>query len=270
MNIPVQNGQLPQGFCFTDFQTLLNAFSAQQFVSFSAISSIVASATPPADHTVAWLQLDALGAPVRLYFFARGAWLSRHPMVTGSIILWNQVLPDFTTFDGGDANAAPWSDLSGQMWQLAATLTNFPGGSGGSVQVLGGTKTSQVPLGVGTLPSGAAVAVGATGGEEVHQLTVGELAGHQHFIANTDVGTKSSPDISSNAALFTNYKQSQAGADTTDYVLRGTSTTPTVGPTSIIGNGGVQGNGLGHNTLPPYLGVYFLQRTSRLFYVVHP
>src|SRR5215468_2300821 len=97
----VQNGQLPSGFCPPDYQTLLNAFSAVQFVNLNVSSGLIISATPPgaSDHDKAWLQLDSMGNPVRIYWFANGAWLSAHPLPPGFTMLWNQALPNFNTFD---------------------------------------------------------------------------------------------------------------------------------------------------------------------------
>lgn len=244
-NVPVQNGQLPQGFCPGDYQTLLNAFSAAQFINISLTNNIVVSATPPADHTVAWLQLDSFGRPVRTYFFAQGAWLSQHPLNPGFTMLWNQALPNFTTFDGGDANAAPFGALSGQMWQVMATTLDGLGTQVGA---------AQFPVGVGTFASSGAVAVGATGGEDIHKLTQPELFPHSHILHALRV--------------------QHGSVDTTVFTpSTGDSAQQPDGATQITGGDPTTGNpptaALGHNNLPPYFGVYFLQRTNRLFYVVN-
>lgn len=240
MNVPVQNGQLPQGFCPPDLQTMLNGFSAAQFVALPTITGLSVSSTPPADHTVAWLQLDSFGRPVRIYFFAQGAWLSQHPLPPGFTMLWNQGLPDFTTFDGGDNHAAPYSALSGQMWQLCSTTLDGLG-----TQVL----QARAPLGVGTLPSGTLVPLAGTGGEESHVLT---------------------PTEQGNLTITTTRDVEAAGPDHSvldTITINGTAMGPTNnGPFTIP----LAGTVLGHNTLPPYYGIYFLQRTNRLFYVVNP
>jgi|SRR6516225_10820809 hypothetical protein len=264
MNVPVQNGQLPQGFCPPDYQTMLNAFSAQQFVSVDTIAGTVVSATPPADHTTSWLQLDSFGRPVRTYYFAQGAWLSLHPLPPGFTMLWNQVLPNFTIFDGGDANAAPWSALSGQMWQLmAATLDGL------SVAPLNDVMNAKFPVGVGTFlkPDGTVssgpIAVGAntTGngvtGEDVHILSKPELPAHDHIPDPTS-------DKPHKILLVAPYAGSITGSDTVN-----SGSEQAVGPNDGAAIANV-GQGLGHNNLPPMTGVYFLQRTNRLFYVVPP
>jgi hypothetical protein len=242
--LQVQAGTLPSGFCPADYQTILNTFSANQTVILPAsASSLQVSATKPSDTTKPWLQLDSLGRPVRIYVFAQGAWIAQHPLVSGFIMIWTGALPDFTVFDGGDGNAI--GPYSGPMWQQANTALN---GSGTAI------LAAQVPLGVGTLPSGAAVAVGATGGEETHKLTVQELFPHTHGVHVLRVQHGS---VDTN--VFTN--------DTADSAQQPDSTTLTTGGDPATGNPPTAA--LGHNTLPPYYGVYFLQRTSRLFYAVN-
>jgi len=262
MNVPVLNGQLPQGFCPPDYQTMLNAFSAQQFVQIDAVSTgSVASNTPPADHSVTWLQLDSLGRPVRTYFYY-GAWLSRHPLPPGFTMLWNQALPNFQTFDGGDAVAAPWSDVSGQMWQLmAATLDGL------SVAPANDVMNTRVPIGVGTFrnPDGTlstrTVVLGQQGGEDQHILTQPEIAPHYHttkVAVNKAVKDGGSTDTSGKGGFVGPIVD--GGTEILTSVAEGD---PATAPP-----GGVPTQALAHNTLPPYNGVYFLQRTNRLFYVV--
>lgn len=256
MNIPLQNGQLPQGFCPPDYQTMLNGFTAQQYVSINSLASIIVSSTPPgaSDHDKAWLQLDSSGRPVRLYFFAQGAWLSPHPLQPGFTMIWNQALPNFQTFDGGDASAAPFAAISGQMWQLMATTLDGLG-----TQV----AQAQFPAGVGTLPSGALVTLGGVGGEEVHRLTQQELFPHSHTVLPTIGGGLLKRDsnfntVDPNGSIISD--QAQGGAPGAPPLVTGnTGGDPAQNPPT---------QALGHNTLPPFYGVYFLQRTNRLFYVV--
>lgn len=255
MNIPIQNGQLPMGFCPPDFQTMLNAFSAAQFAVFSSLSSLVVSSSPPADHTVAWLRLDSFGNPVRIYFFAQGAWLSPHPLLPGFTMLWNQALPNFTTYDGGDASIPPFSAITGQMWQLMAATTNGldlggkkPGDAG---YVNPQVMVAQFPVGVGTFPappagSGVMVSVAGTGGFDQHVLAAAEVPAHTHQVGSQD----STADV---------------GGDIAQEFVRsfGSGTGP---PATSSSFGSTPNNAFG--TLPPYYGVYFLQRTNRLFYTV--
>lgn len=221
LTLPVSAGQLPEGFCPTTYQQMLNGFSGVQTVTFpTTFSGVVTSATPPSDTTQVWLQLDSLGRPVRFYTFAQGSWLSLHPTVPGFIMIWPTALPDFTTFDGGDANAP--GAASGPMWQQFTGLN------------------AKFPIGAGTLPSTTVVPVGGTGGEEVHVLTVAELAAHTHIMPDSPGGggTGGRTDYNVPPGVNQNF--------------------------STDSTGGSQG----HNTLPPYLGVLYLQRSNRLFYAV--
>lgn len=252
MLIPVSNGQLPSGFCPPDLQTMLNGFTAAQFVNFSTVNGVVVSSTPPgaSDHDKPWLQLDTAGRPVRLYFFAQGAWLSQHPLQPGFTMIWNQALPNFQTFDGGDASAAPYAAISGQMWQLCSTTLDGLG-----TQVL----NSAMPLGVGTLPSGATVGLAQTGGEDLHKLTQQELWPHAHgttIAINRAVPNGGQVDPSGHGGFAGSFL-SDGGTEIQ---------TRTVGGDPSTGNPPIAA--LPHNTLSPYYGVYFLQRTQRLFYVV--
>jgi len=258
MNVTVQNGLLPQGFCPSDYQSLLNAFSAVQFVPINSVSSIVVSPTPPADHSVAWLQTDSNGNPIRIYVVASGAWLSPHPLQPGHTMIWNQTLPNLQTYDGGDASVAPFSDLSGQMWQLMATTLD-----GNGTQV----AQAQFPVGVGTTVNSGAVVVGAnnvtdTGvnGEDKHVLLDTELALHRHYLANTDFGNPIAGPFLSNSTQMN--QGAGGGSNFLDYKLTGSANPATQGLSSIVGSN------IAHNTLPPFYGVYFLQRTIRRFYVV--
>lgn len=149
--LPVVAGILPTGTCFSSEQERLSAFSAKQSVTFpSTFSGVSASQTKPTDTTQAWLQLDTENRPTRLYYFANGAWLSLHPSVPGTTMIWTGGLPDFTTFDGGDSSLTI-SATTGPMWQV----------------VLAGT----FPVGAGPLTNGPTVGVGNTGGSATATLT---------------------------------------------------------------------------------------------------
>lgn len=220
--IPVQPTQLPSGFCPEGYQSLLNAFSAHQFVDVTGVAGgLTVSATKPSDQSLPWLQLDQFGRPVRIYKFAQGAWLSLHPDVSGKTILWTTTLPDFTTFDGGDALAA--SAISGPMWEEVTELR------------------ARFPLGAGTLPSATAVAIGDTGGEELHVLVIDELPEHAHTVS-----ARTASDINAGGRTI--------AGNGTEF------------PDSF--NTGTVGADQGHATMPPWLGVAFLRRTSRMYYRV--
>lgn len=231
MIIPVQPGQLANGFCPASYQDMVNGFSAVQTVTIPDNTSISVSATKPADKTKPWLQLDQFGRPVRLYWFAQGAWLSYHPMPSGLTMIWTDVLPNFTTFDGGDAN--PLSVLSGPMWEVVSALS------------------AKFPLGAGTLPSGTVVNIGDAGGEEKHVLLQAELPTF-------------SPTMKFNAAQADgDFSPVPVGAD-----LLGSTNPPVLNPAPMTMTGDPIGSNTAHNNMPVWFGVAFLRRTTRLYYSV--
>lgn len=232
MVLPVTPGQLPSGFCPTDFQGMLNGFSAVQSVNVSpaaGATSVVVSSTKPTDQTVLWLRTDQFGRPERVYYFASGAWLSLHPSVPGTTIIWTDVLPNFTTFDGGDALAL--SAISGAMWEAVTDLA------------------ARFPVGTGTLPSGTVIAVGDKSGEEKHVLLPTELAVHSHGMTQFGKATASGETADVAGALVA--RPSAPGFE----ISETTDDFPAVAT-------------VGHQNMPPYLGVTFLRRTVRQFYVI--
>lgn len=239
--LPIETSSLPSGFCPTDYQSMWNGFAAAGFVTFpSTFTGITASATKPTDTTQAWLQLDTLGRPVRIYYFASGAWLSQHPLVPGHTMIWTTVLPTFSTFDGGDAN--PISPISGPMWEEVTTAR------------------ARVPIGVGTLPSGAAITVGGTGGAETVTLDMTNLPVHNHDLW---VGSSDGTTAGIREALQTvdNPHAGTAAAYQNNDLAGGND--------YVEGTGG-DGAGLAvpHDNMSPWLGVYLIRRTTKLFYVV--
>lgn len=237
MVIPVTPGQLPSGFCPTTHQEMLNGFSAVQSVNVDASSGtgLVVSATKPVSGTLPWLKLDQFGRPERVYWFASGAWLSMHPLVPGSTIWYFDVLPDFTTFDGGDALAA--SAISGPMWQQAKNSD-------------GVVIAAKFPIAAGTLPSGTVLAQGATGGSEDVTLTLAQTPPHTHTAS-----FKQDDTSGGNQNVLTSLQSGQTGP--TDF-------------TDIIKSAG--GNATGgtdsHTNMPVFVVGYLLQRSQRLFYSI--
>lgn len=231
LTLPVTPGTLDTGFCPANLQEMLNGFSAKQTVVFpSTFAGVTVSATKPTDTTQAWLQLDSLGRPVRFYYFAQGAWLAQHPCVPGFTMIWTTTLPNFTTFDGGDANAL--SPISGPMWEV---VTDF---------------AAKFPIGAGTLPSTTVLAVGDTGGEEKHSLTSQEMPPHTHptnkLGINIGVGPLEFLNPPNTPGTNVGGLTGSAGGDTT-------LTPPVV---------------VAHQNLPPFFTVNFLRRTNRQFFVV--
>lgn len=249
MNVPISPQQLPSGFCPTGYQEMWVGFAAAGFVNIpDSAAPIIRQSSKPTDPTVNWLQLDSLGRPVRLYEFAQGAWLSIHPIVPGLTMWWFNILPDFTTFDGGDAN--PLSDISGPMWQQAKDNN-------------GNLIAAKFLLTPGTLPSGTVVALGDTGGQETITLAATNLPTHNHqlWVGASDgtvpgikeaLQTVDNPHAGTPAA----YQLSDGVTDHNNYVKN-------------AAQGDVNGNPVAINTMPLYLVGYLLQRSDRIFYAVN-
>jgi hypothetical protein len=156
------------------------------------------------------------------------------------------------------------------MWQFASTTLD-----GAGTQVL----QAQFPIGVGDfktkipLSTSGIVNVGAdnvtsTGavGEDKHKLLDTELALHRHYLANTDFGDSATAQaLGANGGTNGQMNQGRGGhSEFLDYKLTGSANPASIGLSSIVGSD------TPHNTLPPFYGVYFLQRTNRLFYLVPP
>jgi hypothetical protein len=146
----------PAGFCgspqewFSLFTTLLSG---------SVLTSAynLGSDTPtPDNQDKPWFKTDAAGRPERWYLYVDGAWIARHPVAAGSIVMYEGAEASIPTFDGGEAGTV--TATTGPMWEKVAQLDG------------------KFPLGPGTLPmSGTAVAVTNTGGAEKHALVESEL-----------------------------------------------------------------------------------------------
>jgi len=212
-----------------------NAYAAHGSVTVpdGVLGGISVSASKPTDQTRPWLQLDSMGRPVRLYWFAQGSWLSLHPLPPGSTIWWFDILPTFAVFDGGDSN--PPSPTTGPMWQQA----KLPNGT---------VIAAQFPLVAGTLSSGTVLAVGDVGGEEKHLLTIPELPAHHH--------EQMCADPAGDAIGGGGANRRTLGSTASTFIGSGLNT-------------GDMGSDQAHNNMGPYVVGYLLQRTpQRLYYSI--
>lgn len=253
--LPVTAATLPAGSCPTTLQDMLNLFSQFQSVTFpDTFKGVIVSATKPgvSDQDKLWQQTDANGNPTRIYSYAGGLWLSRHPMPPGSIILWTGALPDFTSFDGGSTGAL--GVASGPMWYQATLDGTAPSPWGTGVLI-----AAQFPIAAGTLPSTAVVAVGATGGEENHVLSASEakLLAHYH-----------NEGLAVDPATVCYYENDGAPPSPvnspTQHVTMATGSISSP-RTSTVGDATAN---QAHTNMPPWAGVYLLMRSTKLYYSV--
>lgn len=265
LNLPVIPGTLPAGQCPTTLQGLHELFANNSTVPLPLGSgvTVIASGAPPGstftNSNFAWLRLDDNLRPLGLYFFYQ-SWLSLHPLMPGHVMIWTGALPNFDTFDGGDASGVV-SDISGHMWEEVTDLR------------------AKFPIGAGTFPAspagtGATLSPGDSGGEQLHILTTaegGQDPNHTHATGrfNDQDGTyliNATQDISKvNQAGLLNKGDGlpptpgTVSATSPDATGQWTGTSRVLAPFDTIA---------GHNTMPPYFTVYFLRRTARLFYAV--
>src|SRR6185295_15194774 len=238
-------GTLPESACYATEQERLNAFMAYSSGSLPGnFSTFNYGETTPGsdDRDKPWHRLNVDGSPSYpgMWDFFDGAWRQRHPLPPGVILMWDGAPGDIDTLDDGVAGTA--TIYTGPFWEIVTAMA------------------ARMPIGVGNLPSGTALAVTNTGGEENHTLVTNELPKHKHQMFVDDQGTSNS-GINPTSSTYV-YRERVADVNT-DYrmskVRSDDASVPSVAPT------GEAGNDQGHNNLPPYYTVYFIRLTIRQY-----
>jgi len=237
---------LPVSYCPLNYQNLANdIIGGTQAVFNSTIGNSFFNFGPtfPAINNRIYPWLDENG---QWWIFDQGFWVYKNPVVKEGYDrrIFVGTTTDLLSYDGGDGTAVV-GDTSGPMWMVDALFdARFPVGVGafaasGSVAVLGtATSTSIV-------------------GEDQHLLTTAEMPTHTHQVSiktfghggedgarvAADGGT-SSPTLTNNVTVFP-------------------SSTLDPDVDAIAAN---TGGNAAHNNLPPFYGVYFIKRTSRIYY----
>lgn len=239
MNLPLIPGQLGYTCWPPNPQTFLNdamAVSVAQLTS-SLVGVIVSDTEPAAaDRDKVWFRTSA-GAPVSpsLWFFFLGQWLAKHPVPAGSLwaLPYTGSVASIATLDGGVAGAINSDGTTGPFWEEVVSLR------------------ARMPVGAGTLPSGAVLAVGDTGGEEKHELIETELP---KITLDTSGFAIPTGRFAYQASILAKQGQPQTDPLTTAI------------PDSEIEFGGdASGNTVAHNNMPPFLTLTFLRRSARIY-----
>ena len=202
-----------------------------------------------------WIRTDVNGNVIGVYTFNTTSqkWVSPNPALPASKErrLWTGTESELWSFDGGDGTDPTVNtptETTGAMWQVDHAA-DF-----------------RMAIGPGTSGLSTTIAVGQTGGEEKHTLTPTEMS-HTHVTGRMKTNSGSGADDG---------YMLQAGAQTVDGTGRritGGSSSDVEAPLSTL-----TGNYLAtadvdtgaaptaHNNLPPYIGMFFIQRTARKFY----
>lgn len=175
---------VPEGTCFTDFQTMLDLvaqylaiFWNQQYSLFNFGPTVPSTD----DQLQPWIRTNNDGSLDRIYVFNNGNWLSPHAIPSNFVTGWNVSDGDAAgvdLLDGGNSNPVTISD--GPFWAILAIAN-------GRFLIGAGTPTGS---GVSTFPSKS------VGGEESVALTFSQLPAMTGAIAGATTGAAgSSPGV---------------------------------------------------------------------------
>lgn len=257
MSVTVNNAivppTVPADFCPVGtgaafWQAVINLMAQSQLSISGTLTNLVISATTPGadQRSNAWLRLAvADSSPIRLYKWALGYWVSQNPIQQDGR-RWPYVGTEASVWsidegDGTDPSVAGnVTAVSGAMWQVDHT---FDG---------------RFPLGAGNLPSGTAVAQGSTGGNDQVTMIEANLPPHQHVLALTGPGDSGIPLPATPPGV-----PGSLGVHATNLMY--TSGNPGI-VAAMVNNG--NGTSKPLNSISPYVGLFFIQRTARVHYRV--
>lgn len=246
-------GTLPTDCYPASAQAFYNLLAQLSTVLVPGLTGIIISDTQPSanDRDKAWIRTN-VGAPLYGYAPAvwyNAAWVIKHPTAASGPErrLWASDATTLQTYDGGDTN--PAGDASGPMWEIDHTAD------------------ARFLLGPGTFPSTTVVAVNATGGNEKVILTPDQFQ-HMHGVA-ADGGTDDPPTMLSRVwTSVKNFTRRINDLNTSGATGWHDDPTPLSAGTMGTTEPYVDGNfptSTGHDNVPPYLGIYVIKRTARIY-----
>lgn len=222
---------LPEGICFANEQSRLNAYTAAIAASYGGSAGFnVGNSTPSVDSQgLPWARTNVDGSLDRIYTFFGGQWRAPHYTPPGSIMLYMGTLADLDTFDGGSAGTVTL--YAGPFW-AEVTEARF-----------------RAPMGPGTSPDGTVLAVGGTTGTEKVTLVKDNIPAHQHDFPDSITG------------LFRGWNAGSSNHGNSwkspDYIGTETNTVKENVTTTAK-----------FSVLSPVIGTYLIRRTARQFYVI--
>lgn len=248
VNVTIVPGSFPSGYCWPsspqDFAIDLAGILTVNLDYGAAKPPLVQNTTPSASQrsTNTWLNTDT-GHLLR-YENAVGEWVANHPIPPSDSrrFLFTGLAAAVDTLDGGSAGTV--GDAAGPFWEID---TAFAG---------------RFPVGVGTIPgSSTVVAVGGTGGSD--QITIAKanlptdmLSVDLPIIGQSSVGDPEA--VVANTYGSTSISGSGKAVDSTSsefaarYYAKGRSE--------------ALGTGTALTATQPYIGSYWLKRTSRIYW----
>ena len=231
------------GYCPTSYQALANDIIAGTQATFN--SSIgnsffnYGSITPSTDNRIyPWLDMDG-----NWWVWVNAKWSRRHPIdpTSGASVrqMWVGDPSALNYFDGGDGTSIVGANYNtGPMWQIDSEFA------------------AKFPVGVGTFADSGTTSVAesitSTGvsGEDKHLLIGSEIPEHSHVYTSKHVTQIQALDTGAtfNGDMFEATPKDSFISDGPEYTSS------------------KYGDGKSHNNLPPFYGVYFIKRSSRIWY----
>lgn len=246
LNVTItKTANVPEDYCFTTWDALIQKVAdniAGELAGSGTLPTFGKDTPDSSSRDRPWIRLNANGSLDRIYVFWNGLWVAPHqtPAAGSERRIWVGTTGALETYDGGASGDV--TDVSGPFWEVDTAFE------------------AKFPVGVGTFESTATVSVNGTGGAEQTTLLVGNLAAHAHIIAIEQEGS-SGIEVPSEATGYFRGK----GSETLQFVEGGSSTNS--GNTREDG-GNAEGEAEPFSNLPPYIGVYFIKRTARVYYTV--
>lgn len=227
MDINFTLSSFPTGYCFTtpnQFAVDLVARLAGEVAGDASFFNYGSSTPAPDFQDRPWIKLDASGNIDKIYSFSNGAWVARHPIAPGIVVQYEGSEASITTFDGGEVGAI--TATTGPMWEKVTDVN------------------ARFVIGPGTLPSGAIINVGDTGGLEEVELEEENIPIHvmNGYTFNTGANLASVGIIADDDRNNTPLEIDRFGGDpVTDLTVP-------------------------HSNMPPYVAKFSIRRTARTHY----
>lgn len=235
LGLTLQPGTLDNVSCYPATpQALYAEMFAKGRALLGSITGIIISATAPAAEfrDRGWLKVDG-------------------GQVLG-IFAWSTTLNAWVFPNAEPANPNSVANIGVIRWWrgAAADVGTYDGGEAGIVSAISGPMweidtemSGRVPLTPGTLTSGAVVAVNDTGGSDEVTLAIANIPPHVHTVP---LPQNTTADGSNGQYLISSNSGTQDTGST-----GGSGTPPVTQP---------------FTTMPPYIGVYAIKRTARIYY----